>query len=229
MRDPLFDRHILRVVVGSRAYGLDDDGSDTDRRGVFLPPADRHWSLDGVPDVLRDDDREEMCWELQKFLRLCLKGNPTVLEVLFTPLVEAATPLGRELLELRTTFLSTRLHATCGGYADQQFAKLRRRAEQGKPLNWKHAAHCLRLLATGAGALAGEGFPVHVGVRRDLLLSVRRGERTLDEVNALRAAWAADLDRAFARSPLPAEPDVAAADAFLIHARRLAADSDALP
>ncbi|MEM9700937.1 MAG: nucleotidyltransferase domain-containing protein, partial [Planctomycetota bacterium] len=78
--DPLFERQILRVVIGSRAYGLDDEHSDEDRRGVFLPLASQHWSLDGVPEVLRDDAIEWMAWELQKFLRLALKGNPTVLE-----------------------------------------------------------------------------------------------------------------------------------------------------
>ncbi|QDT17675.1 nucleotidyltransferase domain-containing protein [Alienimonas californiensis] len=229
MRSPLFDRQILRVVIGSRAYGLDDEGSDTDRRGVFLPPAAAHWSLEGVPDVLRDDDQEEMAWELARFLRLALKGNPTVLEVLFTPLVEYATPLGRELLGLRTAFLSKRLHGTCGGYADQQFAKLQRRADAHRPLNWKHAAHCLRLLATGAKALAGDGFPVSVGPHRDVLLSVRRGEKSLEEVDDLAAEWRSGLDRALRNSPLPDEPDAAAVDAFLIHARRRAADSDALP
>src|SRR5262245_50729094 len=44
-------RHVIyRCVVGSRAYGLDDDDSDTDRRGVYLPPAELHWSLYGVPE-----------------------------------------------------------------------------------------------------------------------------------------------------------------------------------
>jgi uncharacterized protein len=31
---------IYRCVVGSRAYGLDSDNSDTDRRGVYLAPAE---------------------------------------------------------------------------------------------------------------------------------------------------------------------------------------------
>jgi hypothetical protein len=46
----LFDRVIFRCVIGSRAYGLDDDESDIDRRGFYLPPAQLHWSLYGVPE-----------------------------------------------------------------------------------------------------------------------------------------------------------------------------------
>ena len=35
----LFAQHVIyRCVVGWRAYGLDGPGSDTDRRGIYLPP-----------------------------------------------------------------------------------------------------------------------------------------------------------------------------------------------
>src|SRR5262245_30263323 len=62
---------ILRCVVGSRAYGLDGEGSDTDRRGVYLPPASRHWSLAGVPDRLAAGPGGQDCyWELRPFLLL---------------------------------------------------------------------------------------------------------------------------------------------------------------
>src|SRR4051812_8148690 len=39
----LYQHVISRCVVGSRAYGLDDHESDTDRRCVYLPPAELHW------------------------------------------------------------------------------------------------------------------------------------------------------------------------------------------
>ena len=36
----LYDFVIYRCVVGSKAFGLDDENSDTDWRGIYLPPAD---------------------------------------------------------------------------------------------------------------------------------------------------------------------------------------------
>ena len=33
---------LYRCVTGSTAYGLDQEGSDVDRRGFYLPPADLH-------------------------------------------------------------------------------------------------------------------------------------------------------------------------------------------
>ena len=92
----LFDRVIFRCVVGSRAFGLDTEESDTDRRGIYLPPAELHWSLYGVPEQLENDEKEECYWELKKFLVMALKGNPNILECLYTPLVEYSTPWADE-------------------------------------------------------------------------------------------------------------------------------------
>jgi len=82
----LYERVIYRCVIGSQAYGLADAESDVDRRGIYLPPADLHWSLYGVPEQLENHETQEAYWELQKFLVLALKANPNVLECLYTPL-----------------------------------------------------------------------------------------------------------------------------------------------
>ncbi|RPI58505.1 MAG: hypothetical protein EHM48_10080 [Planctomycetaceae bacterium] len=70
---------IYRCIVGSRAYGLDHAGSDTDRRGVYLPPADMQWSLFGVPEQLENQETDECYWELAKFLTLALTDETPVL------------------------------------------------------------------------------------------------------------------------------------------------------
>ena len=117
----LFDRVIYRCVIGSRAFGLDTEDSDTDHRGVYLPPADLHWSLYGVPEQLENEDTQEAYWELQKFLIMALKGNPNILECLYTPIVEHVTPLAQELLDMRSSFLSRLVYQTYNGYVMSQF------------------------------------------------------------------------------------------------------------
>ncbi len=47
---------IFRCIVGSTAYGLTQEGSDTDRRGFYLPPAELAWSLAGVPEQLESPE-----------------------------------------------------------------------------------------------------------------------------------------------------------------------------
>jgi predicted nucleotidyltransferase len=219
----LDDRVLYRCVVGSRAYGLDGPGSDTDRRGFYLAPAALQWSFAGPPPQLEDVDGQACYWELEKFLRLALQANPTVLECLYSPLVEHAAPLAGELLAIRGGFLSTLAVASFSGYADAQFAKLERSRARDGAVHWKHAMHLLRLLISGTGLLRDGALDVAVGHHRERLLAVRRGELTWEDVLAWRAELEAGLERAAAATTLPSEPDRAAAEAFLIRARRAAA------
>ena len=71
----LEDHVILRCVVGSRAYGLDTDDSDTDYRGVYLAPPEMLWSLYGAPEQFEDHKSQTVYWELRKFLVMALKAN----------------------------------------------------------------------------------------------------------------------------------------------------------
>jgi uncharacterized protein len=211
---------IYRCITGSRAYGLDSDESDTDRRGIYLPPAERHWSLYGVPEQLENPGTEECYWELQKFLTLALKANPNVLECLYTPLAELATPLARELLDMKTAFLSRLVYQTYNGYVMSQFRKLEQDLRNKGAIKWKHAMHLIRLLLSGITVLR-EGFvPVRVDEYRDRLLSIRNGQLPWEEVNAWRLDLHREFDAAFADTRLPEQPDYHKVDAFLIKARK---------
>jgi hypothetical protein len=44
-------------------HGLADSESDVDRRGIYLPPANVHWSLYGVPEQLENHETQEAYWE----------------------------------------------------------------------------------------------------------------------------------------------------------------------
>lgn len=211
-----------RCVVGSRAYGLDHPGSDTDRRGFFLPPADLHWSLFGVPSQIESDATQECYWELGTLVRFALKANPNVLEVLWSPLVEDAAPVARALLAIRGAFLSRLVFQTYGGYALSQFRKIEQDVRARGEVKWKHAMHLLRLLLSGTAVLRDGEVRVHVGEHRDALLAVRRGEMPWTEVDRWRRALHREFEEAYAATALPERPDYAAANAFLVAARRSA-------
>lgn len=216
----LYDFVIYRCVVGSRAFGLAGDDSDIDRRGIYLPPADLQWSLYGAPEQLENEATQECYWELRKFLILALKANPNILECLYTPLVETATPIAQELLAMREIFLSKLVYQTYNGYVMSQFKKLEQDLRSTGAIKWKHAMHLIRLLMSGVTVLK-EGFvPVNVAGHRDLLLAIRRGEMEWDEVNRLRLDLHKRFDEAFAGTKLPERPDYERANAFLIKARR---------
>ncbi len=211
---------IYRCVVGSRAYGLDHDDSDTDRRGVYLAPADLQWSLFGAPEQFEDNATQSCYWELQKFLIMALKANPNILECLYSPLVEKVTPLGEELLTLRQGFLSQMIFQTFNGYAMSQFKKIEQDLRNHGEVRWKHAMHLLRLLLTGAATLREGRVPVRIEAHRDRLLAVKRGELPWLEVDIWRQELHRDFERALAETKLPERPDYEAANRFLVKARR---------
>jgi hypothetical protein len=214
-------RHVIyRCVIGSRAYGLEGPGSDTDRRGIYLPPADLEWSLWGVPEQIEDDATQECYWELRKFIVLALKANPNVLECLWTPLVEHATPLAQELLGMRESFLSRLVYQTYNGYVLSQFRKLEQDLRARGAIKWKHAMHLVRLLISGRVALTEGRIPVRVDEHRERLLAIKRGDVPWAEVDAWRLELHKDFDAAFAASKVPERPDYERANAFLVKARR---------
>jgi uncharacterized protein len=211
---------VFRCVIGSQAYGLDVDGSDIDRRGIFLPPADLEWSLDGVPEQIENDSTQECYWELGKFLRLALKANPNVLECLYTPLVEFADPLAEELLSMRECFITRQVYQTYNGYAMSQFRKLDQDVRNQRTFKWKHAMHLVRLLLSGIAILNEGAVPVRVGEHRDRLLAVRRGEIPWVELNEWRVTLHREFDAALTVTHLPEYPDFDRANALLLKARR---------
>ncbi len=219
----LHERHIVyRCVVGSRAFGLATETSDVDRRGVYLPPADLHWSLYGVPEQIENPDNQECYWELGKFLRLALKANPNVLECLWTPEVDFASPLAEEMRGMRAAFLSRLVYRTYNGYTLSQFKKLEQDLRTTGTIKWKHAMHLLRLLLSGIDALREGDLRVRVGEHRERLLAIKRGEVPWEEVEVWRLSLHAAFDEAFRGTALPEVPDYERVNAFLLRARRSA-------
>ena len=216
----LYEFVIYRCVLGSHAYGLAHEASDTDRRGIYLPPAELHWSLYGVPEQLEDRETDEVYWELRKFVTLALKANPNILECLYTPVVELVTPLAQELLDMRERFLSKLIYQTYNGYVLSQFKRLEQDLRTTGTLKWKHAMHLIRLLIAGVTGLREGYIPVRVDEHRDRLLTIKRGEMEWAEVDAWRLALHKEFDRALEATTLPDRPDYEGANAFLVRARR---------
>ncbi|MBX7207399.1 MAG: nucleotidyltransferase domain-containing protein [Verrucomicrobiaceae bacterium] len=214
---------IYRCVVGSRAYGLETDASDTDLRGIYLAPPDLQWSLFGAPEQFEDNATQSCYWELQKFIVMALRANPNILECLYSPLMEKVTPVAEELLGMREHFLSQMIFQTFNGYALSQFKKIEQDLRNHGRVKWKHAMHLLRLLITGAATLRERHVPVRVEQHRDELLAVKHGERTWDQVNTWRLALHGEFERALTETKLPERPDYERANDILVRARRLSA------
>ena len=218
-----YDLHrfvIYQCVVGSRAYGLSRDESDIDRRGVYLPPADLHWSIYGVPEQLEDRDTDECYWELKKFMVLALKANPNILECLYTPIVEKISEISDTLLARREIFLSKLVYQTYNGYVMSQFRKLEQDLRNQEQPSWKHAMHLIRLLHQGISILKEQRVPVSAENHRSELLALRDGQVAWDEANRWRLSLHHEFEDAYRDTQLPDSPDELEANRNLVRARR---------
>ncbi|MBX9725515.1 MAG: nucleotidyltransferase domain-containing protein [Candidatus Obscuribacterales bacterium] len=216
----LYEHVIYRCIVGSRAFGLDVQDSDVDRRGIYLPPAKLHWSLYGMPEQLENDEKQECYWELQKFMVLALKANPNVLECLYTPLIEYASPVAEQILASRSIFLSKLVYQTYNGYVLSQFRKLEQDLRTRGELKWKHVMHLIRLLVSGVTIMKEQVVPVRVDESRDKFMKIRNGEIPWEEVNIWRLELHKQFDKAYELTSLPERPDYEKANDLLIAARR---------
>ncbi|MEV0692105.1 nucleotidyltransferase domain-containing protein [Streptomyces sp. NPDC050388] len=217
------DHTVYACVMGSRAFGLATEGSDTDRRGVFLAPTPLFWRFEKPPTHVEGPAEEQFSWELERFCELALRADPNILECLHSPLVEHADDTGRELLALRGAFLSRRVHETFTRYAYGQRRRLEADVRAHGAPRWKHAVHLLRLLASARDVLRTGTLTIDVGEERETLLAVKRGEVAWSEVRARMTRLEREAGEAARSSPLPAEPDRRRVEDFLVRTRRASA------
>ncbi|MFF0269589.1 DNA polymerase beta superfamily protein [Kribbella sp. NPDC004536] len=211
---------IYAAIVGSRAFGLDTEESDTDTRGVYVAPTEAFWSLAKPPTHVDGPEPEWFSWEVERFCELALKSNPNLLEVLHSPLVVRQTALGEELVHLRTAFLSQLAYQTYSGYVLSQFKKLETDFRRDGAPKWKHVMHLIRLLLSARELLLEATLVVDVGPYRERLLMIKRGELPWNEVERWRLDLHQDLDDALRRTVLPGTPDVATVDNWLRSVRK---------
>ncbi len=223
---------ILRGIVGSCAYGLATPESDVDVMGVYLEPQETFLGLHPVQDKdltkhTTSATRDETFHEAGKFMRLALKSNPSILELLWLPdwAYEEISTAGEYLLDGRHWFASAELVKNAYlGYATQQFKLLERRGDFGSDLKKrteKHARHLYRLLIQGfglyrTGELCVELDALEAAQVREFGYRVGNGD--LDMAKATMAEYETLFNE---RKPhVRHEPNWEAANALLIEIRR---------
>ena len=217
--DELVTEHtILSVVVGSPAYGLRTANGDVDLRGVYAAPSSAWWGFDKPPTHVEGPSPRQFSWELERFLTLALAGNPLALECLWSPMIEYRDVLGTELTSLRSRLLSRRIYQTFLEYSNAQFDRL---SSPAHPRDWERAMHMVRLLISLRHTLTTGEMLIDVTPWRHQLLAIRRGKADWGSVRAWRDKLAQQVEEANAATSLPARPDRAAAEDFLISVRRI--------
>lgn len=223
---------ILAGAVGSTAYGLATANSDVDTLGVFVADTREILGLQGAQkteETITSTNPDGAFHEIGKYLRLALKGNPTILELLYLPAHTTRSELGDNLVSIRDHLLSsTAVENAYGGYAMSQAKRLLSRFDEGKrgfgsvPVNRieKHGRHCLRLLLQGQELLETGSLTIDASQHREFLFS--GGEIAARDPEAFRTLaedQLALLSAAAQSTRLPKHPNIEKVNQFLVEAR----------
>jgi hypothetical protein len=114
---------VIDTLVGSRAWGVAEEGSDEDRRGVFVLPFAWTTGLAEPPLDLVSVDGSHTYWEIGKAIRQALRADPNTLEMLFAQ-PQIVDDMGAQLLANRDAFLSIEIYGSFGRYALSQLDRL---------------------------------------------------------------------------------------------------------
>lgn len=245
---------ILRATVGSTLHGLHHGGQDDrDEMAVFIEPPEyllglarargirgglygfEHFVERTQPEGVRSGpgDLDLVAYSLRKYMRLALKGHPTILLLLFAPeeMVLVQTDLGRELRELAPAILSRRAGRGYLGYLHGQKERLlgaRGQKRVNRPelveahgYDTKYAMHAARLGHQGLELLESGQLTLPMPEpERSRVMAIRLGERSFEEAVAEIDEVERRLAEALERTSLPAEPDRERVNSFLIKAYR---------
>jgi uncharacterized protein len=178
-------------------------------------------------------DLDLVAYTLRKWLRLALAGNPTVLLLLFSPpeSLLVCTERGRALRELAPAIVSLRAGPRFPGYMRAQKERLvgtRGQRNVNRPelveahgYDTKYAMHVARLGFQGIELLTTGSLTLPMREpERSRVMAIRLGELPYDEAVAQIEEIERRLERAVEESPLPAEPDRPAVDAFILETYR---------
>ena len=237
------DNLCYETIMGSEAYGVSSDASDTDVYGVCMPPKDMVFphlagEILGFGTQLKrfetwqehhiaDGDKQ---WDFQiygivRFFQLAMENNPNIIDSLFTPrrCVLSSTAIGEYMRQHRVDFLHKGAWHKFKGYAYSQLNKIKTKSPTGKRAELveahgydvKFAYHVVRLLLEVEQILVARDIDLERD--REQLKAIRRGEWTLPQLEQ----WAQDKEKAleavYHTSSVPYAADEAQIKRHLLH------------
>lgn len=214
LRDKQFPGKILFAKVwGSRSHNCEVHDSDWDYSGVYAAPLRVLLGLNPPKETCDGQNPDYSFHEAGKFCRLLLRGNPGILEMLWTDRMTYESDEWNSLKQHRRKFLSQQAVDQYVGFAESQIKLIKR---QG--FREKSAYHLVRLLQDAKRIAAG-GEPVvwKEGEEREELMEIRSGKCDLTYIDMLAAQLLNEISENV--KDLPAHGDEQFLEDWLINLR----------
>ncbi len=228
---------VYAVLTGSRAYATHDETSDYDIYAVCMPSLEHivPWASGIIPGFnmpdkfpfqqkvfpkMADDNGKEYeitVVSLAKYIRLCLDGNPNMIDTLFVRdnCVMGLSPQMARIVNHKQKFLSKLCWHTFKGYAYGQIKLANNKNPEGKRVELynkygfdpKAAMHLVRLIDEVEQLMRSGTMDLHHN--KDFHMSIKKGLVAFSDIRAYFDAKEKVLEALLA-SPeckLPEEPD----------------------
>lgn len=221
---------LLEGIVGSRAYNLAHENSDTDKKGIFAFSTRDLFGLryQKLTDVVETHapEPDNTWYEAAKWANLALKCNPNILELVFLPddLYTVRTALGQDLIAIRKSFLSApAVRGAYINYAKSQLHEIEKRGNFGSDLKnrtEKHARHLVRLMMQGYQLYAHGELTVRlddVTAMQVKTIGFLAGQGDLLPLKEIYSMYKKAFDNTI--PAIPEEPDRATVESWLINVR----------
>lgn len=230
----IIDTH-YEVIMGSVAYGVSSDMSDTDVYGMYCPPIEYIFphtaghirGFGPKLDYSKVDNFQRhhiMCdgreydlalFSIIRYFDLCMDNNPNMIDSLFVPdrcIVHQDT-VGEIMRENRRLFLHKGIQKKLLGYAFGQLKKIRSATREGKRAesvakygyDVKNAYHVVRLVQQAEMVMTTHDLDLELN--RELLKDIRSGSWTLERLESWFEKRQDDLETLFVTSDLRLTPD----------------------
>ena len=128
---------IYEFIRGSHCHGIATETSDVDYGGVYIAPPEQLLGLGlDYQEEISDEKGDTVWYELNKFMHLLLKSNPTVIEALFVDdkYVVYEHPIMTEIKKYRDSFITKECFNPFFGYSRSQIIKAK---GLNKKINWE--------------------------------------------------------------------------------------------
>lgn len=193
------------TITGSRGYGIDVEGSDTDYRGFYLPKKEEILLMGGRDTSIHGSDKDIVLYSFSQLIWLLKKNNPNILELFGTRKEDIlhTTKEGKLIRDNLHLFLSKEVVAPIIGCVQSHIKCYE------KTQSCKEMANALRLLKMGEEMLLEGLVNTYRNEKdREILLAIKTGLVSKEDMILVVNEGLANLRKAEVESKLQDYPQL---------------------
>jgi len=201
----LSNQILFKAISGSHLYGLNEEGSDIDYEGVYMPSPSALLGIRALENAKhsKGTDVDVTMYSLQQYGKLLTTSNFKALETLFATedkIIQCTPEFRAAFIDHKKLFISNDILQPLHGFAVSNFSRIdkcpsdttsRRILFDKLGYDSKYLMHCVRILKTGVHLITTGEFKVDWSNEREYFLDIKHGriskQKALQEAEACKS------------------------------------------